>query len=518
MARDSFENAQFALWQAVALPSIAVLLLVAVVVFSGARPMWHDELYTFYIAQAPSLGQMFHEIRLDLNPPLEYLLVRGSTSLFGSNEYAARLPSMISFFVASGCLYWLIARRLSSVYGVVAVAVFWSTPFLYYATEARPYALVLAFFGIALLAWTYRAESRHPKAAIAILAAAVCGMMFSHFFAVFYLLPLGLAELVRDYQQRRIDWPVWAAFIFPIAIPFVYLSLMARYEASAFPHSFLAKPGIIVSFFYNTLGPESWILLPVICFAVFVAFRRGRKADASLIPTRLEAALILGMIGIPFVILAVLIATSGSFNNRYAIPIGFAYGILLAFFTAIYTGASRLAGTVASIALFAYIAFANVLHPALAALHRYQAGAEVQADSLVHIEPNLPLVDASGLTFLEMDHYSSPATVARLYFLTDPQFAIRYAHASIFEGMPKLKRVFPIRAIVAPYPRFVSEHRRFLVLGTPEYPEDWLFKRLLSIHASLRYLGDFDIGDFAGPFKNYQLYEVTMPGKSAPYQ
>lgn len=506
-ARDSFEEGVLARWQALVLPAIAVLVYAAAIVFSGARPLWHDELYTFYIAQAPSIGQMLHEIRLDLNPPLEYLAVHGSMSVFGNSEYAARLPSMVAFFVASGCLYWLVKRRFSPGYGVLAVAVFWSTPFFYYATEARPYALVLAFFGIAMLAWIYRAESRHPKTALAVMAVAVCGMMLSHFFAVFYLLPLGLAELVRDYQRRKIDLPVWAALIFPIAIPFIYLSIMARYEASAFPHSFLARPGTIFYFFHNTLAPESWILLPVICFAVFIAFRRERRTDTSLLPNVFEAALIMGMIAIPFAIVAVMIATHGSFNTRYAIPTGFAYGILLAFFTAIYTGANRLAAAVASCAVLGYVVLTGVLP----AMHQYDARWQIQSSALAGVYPNLPLVDASGLTFLEMDRYANPATVKRLYYLTDGAFALRYAHATIFEGLTRVKRVFPIRANIAPYPQFVSKHRRFLALGTPGYPEDWLFRRLMDIHASLRYLGDFDIGDFAGPFTSYQLYEVTMP-------
>lgn len=509
--RDSFEEGALAQWQAVALPAIAVLLYIAAVAFSSARPLWHDELYTFYIAQAPSIGQMFHEIRLDLNPPLEYLAVRGAMSAFGANEFAARLPSMIAFFVASGCLYWLMKRRFSSGYGVLAVVVFWSTPFFYYATEARPYALVLAFFGIALLAWVYRAEGRHPKAALAALALANCGMMFSHFFGVFYLLPFGLAQLVRDYRRRKIDLPVWAAFLLPIAIPFVYLSIMARYEASAFPHSFLAGPGTIYYFFYNTLAPESWVLLPVICFAVLVAFRRGRKTDTALLPNGSEIALLAGMIAIPLVLIAMLTFTHGFFNQRYAIPTGFAYGMLLAFFTAIYTGASRLAAAAASCALLIYFAFAGVI----VSKHRYHGIQQVQSAALTDIEPGLPLVDASGLTFLEMDKYSDPATVKRLYYLTDREFALRYAHATIFEGLSRVKHVFPIRANVVPYPQFVVEHRRFLALGTPGYAEDWLFKRLTGVHASLRYLGDFDIGDFTGPFTSYQLYEVTMPGAGA---
>jgi hypothetical protein len=336
-------------------------------------------------------------------------------------------------------------------------------------------------------------------------------MMLSHFFAVFYILPLCLAELARDYRARKIDFPVWTALLVPLAIPFVYISMMARYEASAFPRVYLATPGTILEFFYNTLSPEGWVLLPIICFAVLIAFRSGRRTDAALVPSRIEVALIAGMLAIPFVIVAVLMVTHGSFDNRYAIPIGFAYGIVLAFFTAIYTGASRLAATVASCLLFAYIALTNVLHPALVALHHFRtSGAQIQSMFVTNVEPGLPLVAASGLTFLEMDKYAKPATVSRLYYLTDRQFALRYAHATIFEGLPSLKRVFPIRATVAPYPQFVSQHRRFLVLGTPEYPEDWLIPRLLDIHAALRYLGDFP-----SPYKDHQLYEVTMPTPAA---
>jgi hypothetical protein len=509
---DRLEEPPFSSLLATAMPVLAVLLFAATVIFAGSRQLWHDELYTFYIAGAPSLHQLFREIPLDLNPPLEYLTVRASFSLFGHNEYAARLPSMLSFLVASGCLYWFFKRRISSVYGVLAVAVLWSTPFLYYATEARPYALVLAFFSIALLAWCARSQGRHPAASVAVLALAICGMMLSHFFAIFYILPLSLAELVRDYRARKVDFPVWASLLLPLAIPFIFLSIMARYGTMAFPQVYLATWGTILEFFYNTLSPEAWVLLPAICAGIVIALRRGRKPDPAAVPTRLETALVVGLLVIPFAIIAALILNHGSFNNRYAIPTGLGYAMFLAFFVAMYSGSSRLAASVTSLILFGFITLTNILHPALEAWHHFRnPGTQIQSDALVNIDPNLPLVAASGLTFLEMDHYAQPATVARLYYLTDRRLALRYAHATIFESFPKLKRVFPIRASVTPYPQFVSEHPRFLVLGTPDYPEDWLIKRLLDIHATLRYLGDI-----AGPYKDHQLYEVTMPGGSSP--
>src|ERR1022692_4930035 len=60
---------------------------------SRSKPLWHDELFTYYIAQSPTVGQMWNEIAtLDLNPPLVYLLTRLSFKIFGVSTLAARIP------------------------------------------------------------------------------------------------------------------------------------------------------------------------------------------------------------------------------------------------------------------------------------------------------------------------------------------------------------------------------------------------------------------------------------------
>jgi hypothetical protein len=177
----------------------------------------------------------------------------------------------------------------------------------------------------------------------------------------------------------------------------------------------------------------------------------------------------------------------------------------LVFFIAAYTNMSRLAALVAGGVLFLYIPAENVFSTAAQLLHRSAGSATSAIDA---IEPDLPLVAASGLTFLEMDKYASPQLVARLHYLTDAQFAIQYAHATIFEGFPTLKQYFPIRAAVNPFPQFIQQHRKFLVLGTPGYPEDWLLRKLIADGDELRYLGDFP-----GPYKDTSLYEVTVSSR-----
>ncbi|HMF76905.1 MAG TPA: glycosyltransferase family 39 protein [Bryobacteraceae bacterium] len=487
---------------------VAFYLLVTAVM--AMRQLWHDELFTYYIAQAPSLGRLWEEIHLDLNPPLLYLATRGSLALLGDHPYAVRLPSILAFLAGSLCLYVWVARRLRPSYGLLAMLAFWSTPFFNYAAEARPYGLIIGFFGMAALAYQNAVQPARRARSTALLGAAVLGMMLSHLFAVFYLAPFGFAELVRLYRRRKPDWSLWTALVIPAFFPFIYIPLVARFEGSVFPVAFQASLHRIASFYFVNIKPEGPVLLIALCAALLIAFRRERSTiPDKVLPRGWETAFILGALAIPAVINLVLMRSHGAFFDRYGSPAAFGLALGMVFFIAAYTNVSRLAAVAAGCVLLLYIPAENVLSTAAQLLHRHSASATAPIDA---VEPELPLVAASGLTFLEMDKYASPGLAARLYYLTDTQFAIQYAHATIFEGIPVLKRYFPIRAGVEPFRQFIQLHRKFLVLGTPGYPEDWLLRKLMADGDELKYLGDFP-----GPYKDTSLYEVTVSGSSVTY-
>src|ERR1019366_7641814 len=72
------------------------LLCAAISLFCGwgrlnamvTRHLDHDEIFTFYIAQAPTLRQLFKLSHIvDLQPPLSYLLVRASFAIFGVSSW-----------------------------------------------------------------------------------------------------------------------------------------------------------------------------------------------------------------------------------------------------------------------------------------------------------------------------------------------------------------------------------------------------------------------------------------------
>ena len=201
----------------------------------------------------------------------------------------------------------------------------------------------------------------------------------------------------------------------------------------------------------------------------------------------------------------------GAYFDRYGIPAIFGASILVPWFIASWTRTNRVAG------LLAAFVFAFGVVPPVAFVtygQRWLARPEPSNYALTgnspipftQIEKDLPFVDASGLTFLEMDSRENSAFLSRVYYLTDPQLALQYSHATIFDGFGYLKHVFPIRANVMPYRQFIQQHPKFLVYGTFDYSEDWLLRKLLADGAAVRLLGNFP-----GGYKDSMLYEITLP-------
>jgi 4-amino-4-deoxy-L-arabinose transferase-like glycosyltransferase len=464
-----------------------VIYYVGLAAAGGQRHLWHDELYTFYIAQAPSLSELWRDLRLDLNPPLGYLLACGAMQLFGNSAFAVRLPSIAGVLTGSVCLYALVSRRLRPSYGLLAVLIFWSTPALYFATEARPYGLVLGFFGLAMLAWQRAGELPRPAWAVPTLAFGVCGMMLSHFFAIFFLTPFLLVELIRLMRLRRPDWPIAAALLVPCVLPFFFLPID---NGGAFPPAFQAGLRKMASYYYWTLHPEGWVILLGLCLALALRKSGADSPAQAENPPHTDLAFVVGLLALPITVNAAMMITHGAFFTRYAAPTLFAYPLVLVFLLAASRGnALAMCGLLAL-----YIPIQNLAKPRPRPLN------------IAQVHPELPLVAASGLTFLEIDHYEPPETVDRLYYLTGREHALQYAHATLFEGLPTIKQRFPIRARVEAFRDFVQSHPRFLVLGTPDYPEDWLLRYLLAVHARLEFLGEFP-----SEYKDSQLFVVEMP-------
>lgn len=505
---------------AVFLPILLVLYL-WILKSSRVKRLWHDELYTFYIAQAPTFGKMLEWTHtIDLNPPLYYIAARLTFHLLPPSAFSVRLPSMIAYFVAALCVYQFVRRRLTPLYGLMGAMVLLASSFNQYSYEARPYALMLGFLGILALAWQRAIEEDKPRSWTAYLFVLVggFGMLLSHVLASVAYAALLLAEFIRFLLRRKPDWVLWVCLVLPLSACITYLQPVKTHDAGAFPQQFQASILDLLAA-YSDLWVGLVSLLAVAIVAIVVLGDGVENSTPR--PSRYgftwpEKIFACGLGCVPLVVSLVFMHTHSAYFLRYGIPSIFGVAILAPWFIARWTSTSSFAALICS----AVLVF-GVVTPQSIARHLQNVVQPMKAQGanltgvsnvpLSQIRPDLPLVDASGLTFLEMNHRENHAFLSRVYYLTDLQAAIKYANATIFEGFPRLKGKFPIQANITSYRQFIQQHSTFLVLGTFRYPEDWLLRKLLADHADLRFLGDYATG-----YKDQELYLVTLAPSATP--
>ena len=525
-----------------------------------SRHLDHDELYSYYIAQAPTLKQLLLLTRtVDLHPPLSYLLIRISFALFGVSSWSCRLPSVIAILCTAALVFWMARRIFTSLYGIIAVLVFWSVPFTYQADEARPYSLLLCFTALMLASWYRATEVRDTGAtsrrwALLTMAVAGFGLLLSHVLGVLPYAAFFGAELVRLRIRRKPDWSLWIALLAPAISVLTYLPLFRSHAAILFTEQYRVTPMRIVNCYLRSI---TFLVIPLLV-AALIAFlwpkqRQGRsreESETTLLGSRWAAlaplTFLLGSLYLVPVAVAIIFAHTGTaFFDRYAfvaiIPISLTPALVLGLRTqrnqmaalavALVLGAVLVLNTtgkpwlieqlanlapprVAAFALNAFAAPPIVTEPVVPMVpERLQAAlaaAPVVSD-LDAIDPDLPLVANTGLTFLEIDQEADAELTARLYLLNDRQAATAIAHDTVFENYDRVKRVFPIRGQVAPYCAFIGEHPRFLALGAYNHPQGWLLKKLDRDGANLHL-----IGVYRGITEEAQLYEVTVLKATCP--
>ena len=403
---------------------------------------------------------------------------------------------MVAFLVASLAVFMIVRSRLSNLFAVTAMLLMWSCGFLEYAVEARPYALVLAFLGLAVLCWIRIQPGRPFSGAHWGLAISIAGMLLSHCFAPFFVAPLFAGELQRGIRLKRFDRPTWAALLIPMLLVIAYIPLVTRAHSILFPPSFLPS-WMRAAFFYisllSSLGPL--LVLPLVALFLLRTSSESRSTMAAH-----EKIFIVSMLLMPAVVMGYLFWAKVAFWPRYGIGIVMALSIGLPSYIARKTNRNIFAAGISVV--LTLVGFCVRTYPELSS---YWRPAVVASALYRQISPELPFVTASGLTFLEMDHREEAGFVKRLYYLTDQDSAVRYAHATIFETMPAVARYFPVRATIAPYHSFLAAHDRFLVFATPGYPEDWLLDKLKEDGLKIRQVCQTDT-----EYRDKVLYEVSV--------
>jgi hypothetical protein len=157
--------------------------------FVWVAPAWYDENFSLILSRLP-LGQMLAATAGDVHPPLYYLLIWPLGQLHAP-IWALRIPGAL-LSLASVWLFWRIlqAFELRPHVQAAALVLMAIMPIqLYYAQEARMYSLLEFLVLAACLAMLRRRWAWFGLA---------CGLMlYTQYYAIFYIAALGLVALIR---------------------------------------------------------------------------------------------------------------------------------------------------------------------------------------------------------------------------------------------------------------------------------------------------------------------------------
>jgi uncharacterized membrane protein len=202
-------------------------LLLCVIVLLGVglrsyrldyQSLWTDEIYSLIVTD-PTLTfrEFWDRVFTDTHPPIYYLVLRLSSAVFGQSEMAARAPSAL-FGALTLCVATIVPGALSASSRLVFLLLLAISPgAVWYAREARSYALLLLLSAVITLTCTSfvqctQADSRRAGTAIGMLTAASILASFTHYFGFLLAMSAFLTCFLLAERRRRMT-VVLAAFL-----------------------------------------------------------------------------------------------------------------------------------------------------------------------------------------------------------------------------------------------------------------------------------------------------------------
>jgi mannosyltransferase len=192
----------------------AFLALVIVMAFGlavrvfhlGTASLWNDELFTrFY----PELGVAYmwtDGFEMETTPPTYYTLLAAWSKLFGISPVALRWPSVI-FSTLAIPLVNALGRDLGGyTIGLLAALIFALAPMeIYYAQEARAYALMLLPVGLAMVGVARFLRAPTSLSAAICYSAGIVLAIYVHNVSVFLAAACGIAVGLDLLTDKRLS-------------------------------------------------------------------------------------------------------------------------------------------------------------------------------------------------------------------------------------------------------------------------------------------------------------------------
>jgi hypothetical protein len=457
---------------------LMLYVVVRSVVVAVIKPFWFDELLTLAVSSQPSAKDLWRASidAVDSQGPLFLLLERVALGAVGNPQVAMRLFPILGFCTTLVCVFVYLRKRNSDGVALLSTTILLLTIYYTrYATEARAYSTVVGCIAFALVCYQ-RAPSLKWSA---LLGLSLAVAESSHYYAIFCMVPFGLAEVAYSLRARRLRWPVWCALVMGVMPLVAYWSVVARMKAEFGAHIWMhyylaAVPATYGWLFFG--GSAFGVVVVEVCLIGVIATRlrpawSQGSGGASGENDEVEAVLLIGLLAVPLTTLAVVDVMHGAMTDRYLLVT--AIGVVLSLACIFSLARNEVLGVVALCVISSIgvreFSFWRTVH----SLQVVNPSAPVEQYVAEAGHADLPVAIAGSTRALQLEHYAGPAWKSRFVFLQDEEKSLQYLGTdSVDRNLVLLKPYAEFQ--MESFAEFVERHRQFLLYVEDEDKFNWL--------------------------------------------
>lgn len=458
------------------------LVLMTICILLGAgyiayhKPLWFDEIVTFYIAQLPGLSQIMDAFLQGAhnNTPADFMIRHISMQIGGFTPFWLRLPSLVMFIINGFFLYKYVSFRIPSL---PASVVFWLPVFtfaLQHSFEGRYYMPLLAWSAVSLYFWQQSYSKDYRMIYLLLLFASLLAGSFTHLYGVFNYIPIFLGEAVRLYNARSRTYKTMAAILLSAAsnvflYPFVVNSVVFRDHFWS-PLT-MGRPFQIYMYLLPQIGLAVAAIIIIMAVLAILFPREEKSGGDSAKPEiplhEMVAAITIGLF--PFIIyLAALLGTK-AYHHAYCIVTINGLTILAAY--ACHRAGKR--NYALGVILVSCLMVLGVFYMARAVNRCPKIEAKVDPRVVEFIAASkLPIAVSENIKYLYYYYYLPDDLKDKIAFIIDEEQSIRYLGRNSSEitylGLNKVKRLN-----IPPWKKFAEKNKEYYIV-TKNFNDGWL--------------------------------------------
>jgi 4-amino-4-deoxy-L-arabinose transferase-like glycosyltransferase len=462
------------------LAAVMIYAAVSSLVAAASKPFWYDEMLTWILAQQPSVRAIWNALEraADSQGPAFYIIERAMSGTIPNQEIALRLPSIFGYCCITLCIFVFVRRRAGSVCALICAAVPLTTALFHvYAIEARAYSLFVACDAVALVCYQRASSWKWTL----LMGFSLAFAQSLHYYAVFALVPFGLAEAARFLRRREFRIGVWLALVCGAVPLVVFWPLLWRlrevYGANHGPQMSFFSIAPIYGAYFEVTGRWGLAVIAVLALGVLssgVLFATTTQTSPERESAFDEEVLTLALLGLPFAGYVATIIAHGELLPRYVLSTVLGVPLALGYIVA-------RVGRRNTALIVVFLIFAIGIREGLfwSSTRARLAVDRSGVDSIEKIataagHPDLPVVISDGLQFLPLAHYAEPAWRERFACLVDPEKARQLiGRDGLDTELTIMRSLSPLH--VYDFQTFAAEHPTFLLYSefSTDDPFDW---------------------------------------------